>query len=135
MHKQRLFIVIASAIGIVSAFLPWAKVSMFGFSTSVNGIDGGDGWISLALFVAAAGITIASGDRKMALEGTMKKAVAGIGAGAAGFMVIELLRIGLSWASFGVYFSLLAGAAIMAIPFVVKGDGSMSMPTKDSIKD
>jgi len=65
----------------------------------------------------------------------MKKAVAGIGAGAAAFMLIELLRIGFQFASFGVYFSLLAGVAVMAVPFVIKGDGSMQMPTKDSIKD
>jgi hypothetical protein len=135
MHKQRLFIVIAGAVGVLSAFLPWARVSLFGFSTSVNGIDGGDGWLSLALFGAAIGLVLATGDKKLVLEGTMKKAVAGIGAGAAAFMLIELLRIGFQFASFGVYFSLLAGVAVMAVPFVIKGDGSMQMPTKDSIKD
>ncbi len=135
MHKQRLFIVIAGAVGVLSAFLPWARVSLFGFSTSVNGIDGGDGWLSLALFGAAIGLVLVTGDKKLVLEGTMKKAVAGIGAGAAAFMLIELLRIGFQFASFGVYFSLLAGVAVMAVPFVIKGDGSMQMPTKDSIKD
>ncbi len=135
MHKQRLFIVIAGAVGVLSAFLPWARVSLFGFSASVNGIDGGGGWLSLALFGAAIGLVLATGDRKLVLGGTMKKAVAGIGAGAAAFMLIELLRIGFQFASFGVYFSLLAGVAVMAVPFVIKGDGSMQMPTKDSIKD
>lgn len=135
MHKQRLFIVVAGAVGVLSAFLPWARVSMFGFSTSASGIDGGDGWLSLALFGAAIGLALTNGDKKLVLEGTMKKAVAGIGAGVTAFMLIELLRIGFDFASFGVYLSILAGAAVMAIPFVIKGDGSMQMPTKDSIKD
>jgi hypothetical protein len=135
MHKQRLFIVIAAAVGILSAFLPWARVSMFGMSVSANGMDGGDGWLSLGLFAAAAGLAIAGGDRNLALEGSTKKAVAGIGAGVTAFMVFELFYIGFSWASYGVYLSILAGAAIMAVPFVIKGDGSMSMPTSDSIKN
>lgn len=135
MHKQRLFIVIAAAIGIISAFLPWVKVSFLGFSTSASGIEGGDGWLSLALFAAAGGLAFVSGDRNAVLDGSMKKAVAGIGAGAAGFMIIEFLRIGFQFSSFGVYLSLLAGIAVMALPFVIQGDGSMKMPTKDSIKD
>jgi hypothetical protein len=135
MHKQRLFIVVAGAIGVLSAFLPWATVSFMGFSTSASGIDGGDGWLSLALFGAAIGLAVANGDKNLVLEGGMKKAVAGIGAGVTALMLFELLNIGLSWASYGVYFSILAGAAVMAIPFVIKGDGSMQMPTKDSIKE
>ncbi|MBK7129487.1 MAG: hypothetical protein IPM74_06765 [Crocinitomicaceae bacterium] len=135
MHKQRLFVVIAAAVGIISAFLPWARVSMFGYSASVNGIDGGDGWLSIGLFGVAAGLAIANGDKTKVLEGTMKKAVAGVGAGAAAFMLIELLRIGFEFASFGVYLSLLAGIGVMAIPFVIKGDGGFEMPTKDSIKN
>lgn len=135
MHKQRLFVVIAAAVGVISAFLPWARVSMFGYSASVNGIDGGDGWLSIGLFGAAIGIALATGDKSKVLEGTMKKAVAGIGAGAAAFMLIELLRIGFDFASFGVYLSLLAGVGVMAIPFVIKGDGGFEMPTKDSIKN
>jgi len=135
MHKQRLFIVIAAVVGIVSAFLPWARVSMFGMSVSATGMDGGDGWLSLGLFAAAAGLAFTSGNRNLVLEGSMKKAVAGIGAAVTAFMLFELFYIGFSWASFGVYFSILAGAAVMASPFVVKGDGSMSMPTSDSIKN
>lgn len=135
MHKQRLFIVIASAVGIVSAFLPWAKVSFLGFSTSASGIDGGDGWLSLALFAAAGGLTFVSGDRNTVLEGSIKKAVAGIGAGATGFMIIELLRIGFQFSSYGVYFSILAGVAIMAVPFVINKDGGFEKPTKDSIQE
>ena len=135
MHKQRLFIVIAAVIGIAAAFLPWVKVSLFGFSVSASGTEAGDGWISLGLFAAAAGIAVATGDRSGELDAAMKKAIGGIGAGAAGFMLIELFRIGFDAASYGVYLSLLAGAGVMAVPFAVKGDGSFEMPNKDTIKE
>jgi hypothetical protein len=135
MHKQRLFIVIGAVIGIAAAFLPWAKMSLFGMSISATGIEGGDGWVSLGLFAAAAGIAIATGDRSAELDGNMKKAIGGIGAGAAGFMLIELLRIGFDLASYGVYLSLLAGIVVLAMPFAVKGDGSFEMPNKETIKE
>jgi hypothetical protein len=136
MHKQRLFIVIAGVLGIIAAFLPWAKVSFFGITASVSGTDGGDGWISLGLFAAAIGIAAATGDRNGELEANMKKAVGGIGAGAVGFMLIELVgSIGFDLASYGVYLSLLAGVVVMAIPFAVKGDGTFEVPNKETIKE
>lgn len=135
MHKQRLFIVVASAIGIISAFLPWGKVSFFGYTASFSGIDGGDGWLSLALFAAAGGLAFTQGDRALELEAKMKKVIGGIGAGAAAFMLIELFRIGFQFASFGVYLSLLAGIVVLAVPFAIKGDGNFEMPTKDTIKE
>jgi len=135
MHKQRLFIVIAAAVGVFSAFLPWVKISMFGMSSSASGIDAGDGWLSLVLFAAAGGIAFATGNKVNELDANMKKAIGGIGAGVSAFMLIELLRVGFQIASLGIYFSILAGVAVMAIPFVIKGDGNFEMPTKDSIKE
>jgi preprotein translocase subunit SecG len=38
MNKQRKFVLIAAAIGIVSMFLPWISVSLFGYSQSQNGM-------------------------------------------------------------------------------------------------
>lgn len=136
MHKQRLFIVVAAAVGILSAFLPWWKVAFFGISGSITGIDNGDGWLSFALCATAGGLAAAVGDRIKVLEGSMKKTIGGIGAGLSVFMLFELIRpaMGAS-SSYGMILSLLAGIAIMAIPFVIKGDGNFQMPTKDSIKD
>ena len=38
MSKQRKFILIASAAGIISMFLPWVSISIFGYTQSVNGM-------------------------------------------------------------------------------------------------
>lgn len=138
MHKQRLFIAVAAALGVVSAFLPWATVSFFGMSATVSGTQGGDGWISLALFATAAGMTIGMGDRAQQLEAKAKKSVAGIGAACIAFMAYELVSImgagiGAS-AGIGVWLSLVAGLAVVALPFAIKGDGGFEMPTKDTIK-
>ena len=49
MHKQRLAIVIAAALGIVATFLPWVNIAFLGSVTGTNG----DGWFTLILFIAA----------------------------------------------------------------------------------
>ncbi len=38
MSKQRKFVFISAIVGIVSMFLPWIKISIFGMSQSVNGM-------------------------------------------------------------------------------------------------
>lgn len=137
MHKQRLFIAIAGAIGVVSAFLPWASVSFGPFSTSVSGTQGGDGWVSLAIFAAAIGISAAAGDKNSELDAKMKKAVAGIGGAAVAFMAYELISIlGAGFGAsvgIGIWLSLVAGLGVLVVPFAVKGDGSFEMPNKESV--
>ena len=49
-HKQRIVILSAAAAGMLGTFLPWVHVPILG---SVNG-TGGDGWITLLLFLPAA---------------------------------------------------------------------------------
>jgi len=62
--------------------------------------------------------------------------VAGIGAAVTLFMLIELIfLIGFKISSIGVYLSVLCGLAILAVPFVVKDNGEISMPDKKSITD
>lgn len=48
MHKQRLAIVIAAALGAVATFLPWVDIAYLG---SVSG-TWGDGWFTLILYIA-----------------------------------------------------------------------------------
>ncbi len=61
---KKLIILIASLLGLISTFLPWATVSVSvlgqSASESVNGTEG-DGWITLILFVAIIVITVVSG--------------------------------------------------------------------------
>ena len=52
--KFKLGVFIASALVIISTILPYASVSLFGFSESVSLLKGGDGWF----FIAAAAVAI-----------------------------------------------------------------------------
>ena len=44
---------VASAIGALGVFLPWATGAAFGISVTVSGTDGGDGWVILALLAVS----------------------------------------------------------------------------------
>ncbi|WP_066755807.1 hypothetical protein [Crocinitomix algicola] len=135
MHKQRLAVIVAAGLGMVATFLPWAKVSMFGMSISVKGTEG-DGWISLALFAVAGVLAFLGDDRTQPIDAGKVKGVAGVGAAVTLFMLWELIgSIGFDYSSIGVYLALLAGIAVLAVPFVIKDSGEFEMPTKDSIKE
>jgi hypothetical protein len=53
MNKQRLFILAAAVLGIVSSFLPWITLPM----GSISGIKG-DGWLTLILFLVPTIISV-----------------------------------------------------------------------------
>src|SRR5450432_319783 len=65
MNKQRKFVLIAAAIGLISMFLPW--ISFFGFS--INGMHG-SGILVFLCFVVS-GIIALLGDQAKNLEKTM----------------------------------------------------------------
>jgi peptidoglycan/LPS O-acetylase OafA/YrhL len=65
MNKQRKFVLIAAAVGIISMFLPW--ISFFGFS--INGMHG-SGILVFLCFVVS-GIIALVGDQTKNLEKTM----------------------------------------------------------------
>lgn len=46
-------IIVASAIGAIGTFLPWASMSFLGASISVSGAEGPLGWITFILFAAS----------------------------------------------------------------------------------
>lgn len=51
MNKQKLYVLIASAVGILSTLLPWASVGALGFSKNMIGLET-NGIIALIMFVA-----------------------------------------------------------------------------------
>ena len=138
MHKQRLAVMIAAGLGVIGVFMPWVvseSITIFGSTipgVSYNGMDL-NGWIPLLLAVAAGVFAFLGDDREKAIDANFVKIVAGTGAGIVLFMLyIWIMGRGLS---IGVYLTLLAGLAILAVPFVIKDSGEFEMPTKDSIKD
>lgn len=136
MHKQRLLVVAASTIGAISIFLPWISLTIFGLTISASGYEVWDGWVVFGLCGAAIAMALTQGDKTTEMDQDVKKKVIGFGAGIAGFMLFELVvRIGFSAAGFGAFLALLAGIGILAAPFIIKGDGSFEMPTKETINE
>ena len=126
--KQKQILLLAAAVGIIGAFLPWASVSVMGISQSVNGLSG-DGIITLVLF-AVAGYLSFKGDKKEVLSGNSLYIIVGA-FGIAGLIglydinqmgqVTGLAAIGASASiGIGLYLTLLAGAAGAILPFVIK---------------
>lgn len=91
MNKQKLVIVIIAAIGTISTFLPWATIKFYN-SISINGTNGGDGWISLGLF-AIAGILSIIGDKTKPLNGTYKIIIAIVGVIAAIIGILNIINM------------------------------------------
>jgi hypothetical protein len=101
LHKQKLYALIAAAVGLIALLLPWQTVSFavdlggFGFGgngkRSINGFNGW-GWLSLLGIIA---VVIASlmGDKTKTFDETFKMvALAGFGAMALG-AIIFMIRV------------------------------------------
>jgi peptidoglycan/LPS O-acetylase OafA/YrhL len=133
MNKQRKFVLIAAAVGIISMFLPWISVSVLGFSQTVNGMH--DKGILVFLCFAAAGIIAFLGDQTKNLDKTMWGITLIVGA-------IALLMVlwfyfdatgngspfGGSFIGFGLYISGLASLGILIAAYMFRA------PT-DNLKD
>lgn len=148
MHKQRLAVVIAAGLGVISTFLPWMKgsINFFGQSSTVS-YSGIGTLMGILVFLACGGAIALSfiGDREKAIDADKVKFVAI--AGAVAFLCALLFLVGNIGDTggvsgfggvslgFGLYIAMLAGLAVLAVPFVVKDSGEISMPSKDSIKD
>lgn len=137
MHKQRLAVIIAAGIGVISTFLPWVSVSM-GFlgNYTVSGVSMWPGVLTLLMCAGAGVMAFLGDDRNGPIEANFVKFIAG--AGGVSFLIILLNVInalGTGGLGFGIWLALLATLAIVAVPFVIKDSGEISMPTKESIKD
>ena len=87
MSKQRKFILISAAVGIIAMFLPW--VSFFGFS--MNGMHG-DGFIVFLCF-AGAGVVAFLGDQTKTLDKTFWFIALACGGLASLLMIIDVLLL------------------------------------------
>jgi len=122
LHKQKLYAIIIAAIGLISVFLPWWKVSFgfggFGGGYSINGFRD-LGIIVFLGFVGAGVVTFAMGDKSKAFEGQIKMIVAACFGAAALFSLIQFLRQ-TKFTSFGLYLAILAGIAGVILVYVLK---------------
>ena len=131
MNKQRKFVLIAAAVGVISMFLPWVSISMFGASESVNGMH--DKGILVFICFAASGIIAYMGDQTKNLDKTMWTVTLLAGAIALLFIIWFYSEatgsiMGSSLIGFGVYIAGIASLGILAAAYMFRS------PT-DNIKD
>jgi peptidoglycan/LPS O-acetylase OafA/YrhL len=134
MSKQRKFILIAAAVGVISMFLPWVSISMMGFSSSANGMHGSG--ILVFLCFLACGALAFLGDQTKNLDKTfwmITLIAGGIGALIMIINFFQALDI-LSMMSFGFYFALLASLAVVGAAFMFRTPGQTLQGGFDSLK-
>ena len=137
MSKQRKFILISSAVGFISMFLPWVSISMFGFSQHVNGMH--DKGIIVFICFVAAGIIAYMGNPAENLEITMWAATLLTGTIALLFIMWFYSQatnsiMGLSVVGYGVYIAALAAIGILASAYVFRSPTDNIKNGFDSLK-
>ena len=127
-NKQKQFIIIAAGVGIIAAFLPWAKITFFVSETSI-GLSVG-AWFSLLLY-AGAGALAFLGEKSSAIEESKRMLFVILSGLGALFSLWRLIQFGsekMISAGIGCYLSLLAGLALVGIYFFVTDEGEIKFP-------
>ena len=136
MSKQRKFVLIAAAVGVVSMFLPWISVSGFGASASVNGMHGSG--ILVFLCFAAAGAFTLMGDQTKNLDKTFWMITLIAGALAAVIVIWNLIDASSSvysaHLSFGIYLAALASVGVVVAAFLFRAPTDTIKGGFDSFK-
>jgi hypothetical protein len=131
MNKQRKFVLIAAAVGIISMFLPWISISIFGYTQSQNGMHD-IGILAFLCFIVSGAIAYL-GDQTKNLEKNMWGIVLAAGALALLSAVWFYFKIndsimGGSLVGFGLYIAAVAAIGVLGSAYLLRS------PT-DSIKD
>jgi FtsH-binding integral membrane protein len=114
LHKQKLYALIAAAVGFIAVFLPWWS---FGFFGSISGLH--DLGVLVFLAFIGAGVLCFLGDKTKPFDGQFKLITAACFAGAALFTLIQFIRIS-TGASYGIFLSLIAGIGGAVIVYFLK---------------
>lgn len=137
MNKQRKFVLISSVIGIISMFLPWITVSLFGYSQNENGMHG-IGILVFICFLVSAAIAYL-GDQNLNLDKNMW----GITLGAGTIALIGTISfyfntsnsiMGSSLVGFGLYIGGLAAIGIILSAYIFRSPSDNLKDTLDSMK-
>ncbi len=135
--KQRRFVLIAAAAGLISMFLPWIRISIFGLTQSVNGLHGTG--ILVFLCFAASGIVAYLGDQSKNLEKTMWMITLIFAALATLIVVGKIINASRSiygaYLSFGIYLAALAAIGILASAFLFRSPTDNIRDSFESLKN
>lgn len=137
MSKQRKFVLIAAAVGVVSMFLPWVSISLFGYTQSVNGMHD-IGILVFLCFLASAAVAYL-GDQTKNLERNMWAVVLIAGAIAILSVIYFYVRlsnsiVGSSFVGFGLYISALAAIGVLGSAYMFRSPSDNIRDTFNHIK-
>ncbi len=131
MNKQRKFVLIFAAAGVISMFLPWIPVSLFGYSQTQNGMHD-VGVLTFLCFVVISVITYL-GDQSKNFDKTMWPVV--LIAGTVAILSIIWFYskandsiMGSSLIGFGLYIAAIAAIGILASAYMFRS-------ATDNLKD
>jgi len=131
MNKQRKFVLISAAVGIISMFLPWISVSLFGYSQTQNGMHD-IGILTFLCFLVSGAIAYMGNQTK-----NFDKNMWGIVLAAGLIALLSVLWfyykasesiMGSSLVGFGLYIAALAAIGVLASAYMFRS------PT-DNLKD
>ncbi len=138
MSKQRKFLLVSSAVGFISMFLPWVSISMFGYTQSVNGMHK-EGILVFICFVVT-GIIAFVDDEKKNLDKTMWTLTLLAGVIALLFTIWYYLEItnsliGSALVGFGIYIAAIAAIGILVSAYLLRSPSDNLKDGFDSLKD
>ena len=122
MNKQRKFVLISAAAGVISMFLPWVRISVFGFSQSQNGLH--DSGILVFLCFAITGIIACVGDQSKNLNNSLWMVTLIASAIALIIIIWDLIDASSSlygsFLSFGIYLAGLSAIGVLLSAFIFR---------------
>lgn len=121
---KKFIILGASVLGLLSSFLPWASVEFMGMSKSVSGMDGGDGVISILLFLVIGILSLTGNFANMITKIVIS--ICALCSVLLGFYEISNLSKGQGLVStgFGLYLLILMGVVVIGVLFGLKNETS-----------
>ena len=137
MSKQRKFILIASAAGVISMFFPWVSISLFGYTQSVSGMH--DIGILVFLCFAAGAIIAYLGDQTKNLDRNMWGIVLAAGAIAILSIIYFYFKMsesvmGSSFVGFGLYISAIAALGVLGSAYMLRSPADNIRDSFNNIK-
>lgn len=140
MNKQRKFVLIAAVVGIISCFLPWFSISVFGYSSSVNGMHS---WGLLAFIgFIGAGVAAFLGDQTKTMAQTFWFVALACGALSVLGVLLFFIRIssatggfgGGAGYGFGIFIAAIAAIGVLASAYMFRNPGDSIKGGFDSLK-
>lgn len=137
MNKQRKLVLVAAAVGIISMFLPWISISLFGYTQNENGMHG-IGVLIFICFLASAGLAYL-GDQTKNLDRSSWGIVLAAGAIALISTISFYFKasdsiMGNSLVGFGLYIGGLASIGVLAAAYIFRSPDDSLKDTFDSVK-